>query len=238
MTAARVTEEIRLAIAGLAQRAKALLPSGSQYKATVLLRATHLDRAEVLVTEDDEVEVLLAISRAAAVGLQRPQHVPGSTLLVDVVSQQLAHARTALQSARRTISVGHPVADECEAALQRIDDLEALKAGAAKEIAQLRADLQAYIDYAADKRRLTRELDVAMHGVEGAAQQASLCDLVGPARDLRTRLEQFSKRATEARRFANFVLNNTEHNTEVFSKPVWQHIRELATAVADPKDKP
>lgn len=39
-----------------------------------------------------------------------------------------------------------------------------------------------YEDVLADKRRLTRELDVAMHGEEGAAQQASLCDLIGPAK--------------------------------------------------------
>lgn len=37
----------------------------------------------------------------------------------------------------------------------------------------------------ADHRRLTRELDVAMHGEEGAAPQASLCDLIDPARKLR-----------------------------------------------------
>ena len=38
---------------------------------------------------------------------------------------------------------------------------------------------------AADKRRLAREIDVAMHGEEGAAAQPSLCDLVGSAQDLR-----------------------------------------------------
>ena len=35
-----------------------------------------------------------------------------------------------------------------------------------------------------DKLRLTRELDVALHGEAGAAKQASLCDLVGPAKEL------------------------------------------------------
>lgn len=38
-----------------------------------------------------------------------------------------------------------------------------------------------------DKRRLTRELDVAMHG-DDAAEQASLVDLIGPAEDLRKSL--------------------------------------------------
>lgn len=45
-----------------------------------------------------------------------------------------------------------------------------------------RDDLQHSYD---DMRRLTRKLDVALHGEDGAAQQASLCDLIGPASDLR-----------------------------------------------------
>jgi hypothetical protein len=49
-------------------------------------------------------------------------------------------------------------------------------------IAALRDDLKEVLE---DKRRLTRELDVAMHGKEGAAKQASLCDLIEPARRLR-----------------------------------------------------
>lgn len=36
-----------------------------------------------------------------------------------------------------------------------------------------------------DKRRLTRELDIALNGEEGAAEQASLCDLIEPARRMR-----------------------------------------------------
>ncbi len=52
------------------------------------------------------------------------------------------------------------------------------------------ADYKAVLD---DKRRLIRELDVALHGEEGAAEQASLCDLIAPAEKLRaevTRLER------------------------------------------------
>ena len=37
-----------------------------------------------------------------------------------------------------------------------------------------------------DKRRLAREIDVAMHGEDGAAKQPSLCDLIGPAQRLRS----------------------------------------------------
>lgn len=44
-----------------------------------------------------------------------------------------------------------------------------------------------YEEVLADKRRLTRDLDLAMHGEDGAAKQASLCDLIEPARRLRDR---------------------------------------------------
>lgn len=40
---------------------------------------------------------------------------------------------------------------------------------------------------AADTRRLTRELDVAMHGEASAAKQASLCDLIPAAKALRAK---------------------------------------------------
>ncbi len=44
-------------------------------------------------------------------------------------------------------------------------------------------------------QRLTRELDVAMHGEEGAAPQASLCDLVGPAKRLKQEADTERRRA-------------------------------------------
>lgn len=57
------------------------------------------------------------------------------------------------------------------------------------------ADLLA--DYAVvheDQGRLTRELDVAMHGEAGAALQASLCDLIIPARQLAAALSESRER--------------------------------------------
>lgn len=44
---------------------------------------------------------------------------------------------------------------------------------------------------AADVRRLTRELDVAISGEDGAAKQASLCDLIHPAEALRRDAERY-----------------------------------------------
>lgn len=46
-----------------------------------------------------------------------------------------------------------------------------------------------YEEVLADKRRLTRLLDVAMHGEDGAAKQASLCDLIEPAKRMRERIK-------------------------------------------------
>lgn len=47
-----------------------------------------------------------------------------------------------------------------------------------------------YEQVLADHRRLVRELDVALSGEAGAAKQASLCDLITQARQLRIVAEQ------------------------------------------------
>lgn len=54
-----------------------------------------------------------------------------------------------------------------------------------KELEQLVKD---YEESAADTRRNIRAIDVAMHGEDDAAEQASACDLIGPAREMRDRL--------------------------------------------------
>jgi hypothetical protein len=45
-----------------------------------------------------------------------------------------------------------------------------------------------YEEVLADHRRLVRELDVALNGQEGAAKQASLCDIVRQVTDNRWKL--------------------------------------------------
>lgn len=50
---------------------------------------------------------------------------------------------------------------------------------------QLRAEIADYEEVLKDKRRLAREIDLALHPEIGAAKQASLCDLVEPARRIR-----------------------------------------------------
>lgn len=50
-----------------------------------------------------------------------------------------------------------------------------------------------YEEVLADHRRLVRALDVAMHGEDGAAKQASLVDLIGPAEDMRAELIELRK---------------------------------------------
>jgi hypothetical protein len=66
-------------------------------------------------------------------------------------------------------------------------------------IASLQAQLKSYQEAYGDKQRLARAIDVAMHGEEDAAPQASLCDLVGPARDLRLKVASLQAENTNLR---------------------------------------
>lgn len=68
--------------------------------------------------------------------------------------------------------------DECSASSQAPSREEALRAAS--------AEAQDSVD------RLVREIDVILHGEEGAAPQASLCDLVGPIRALQARYDKLS----------------------------------------------
>lgn len=53
------------------------------------------------------------------------------------------------------------------------------------EVAALKSELHGYRAWGEEVTRLTRELDVAMHGDARAARQSSLCDLVAAARAAR-----------------------------------------------------
>lgn len=53
--------------------------------------------------------------------------------------------------------------------------------------------IDGYEEMAKHSRDLVRQLDVAMHGEQGAAKQATLCDLIGPAQELRERAEAAEK---------------------------------------------
>ena len=73
----------------------------------------------------------------------------------------------------------------------RRDEAEAIVRSALYESSkELRAEIADLKEVLADKRRLARELDVAMHGEADAAKQASLCDLVPLAKELREKLER------------------------------------------------
>ena len=66
-------------------------------------------------------------------------------------------------------------------------ETEAKLRAALAEVERLTSLVTDYEEVLADKRRLAREIDVAMHGEKGAAKQASLCDLVSAAKELSTR---------------------------------------------------
>ncbi len=70
-----------------------------------------------------------------------------------------------------------------------VEPIDPLKA-ALRERDEWKERAEDYKEVLDDKRRLTRELDVAMHGEKDAAKQASLCDLIGPAQRLRERAEK------------------------------------------------
>lgn len=56
-------------------------------------------------------------------------------------------------------------------------------------IAELEDEVEGYHHWGDDVKRLTRQIDVDLHGEEGAAKQASLCDLAGAGKALREKLE-------------------------------------------------
>lgn len=58
-----------------------------------------------------------------------------------------------------------------------------------KERDEALSQIEGYKEWGEDVKRLTRQLDVEMHG-DGAAKQASLCDLIGAGKDLKDRAEK------------------------------------------------
>lgn len=77
-------------------------------------------------------------------------------------------------------------------AYQRIT--ECLKPTPDEEVLTECANFNTSAEYVSrnDIDRLVREIDVILHGEDGAAPQASLCDLVGPIRALQARYDKLS----------------------------------------------
>jgi hypothetical protein len=57
------------------------------------------------------------------------------------------------------------------------------------------SDLQEVLE---DKRENTRKLDIALNGTDGAAKQASLCDLIGQVTELKKKNESLKQKLTRA----------------------------------------
>lgn len=60
------------------------------------------------------------------------------------------------------------------------------------EVQRLTEELDGHREAQESRKALIRELDVILSGPEGAAKQASLCDLIGPAKELRAELARRS----------------------------------------------
>lgn len=75
-------------------------------------------------------------------------------------------------------------------------------------IERLERELADYEEAMKDKRRLTREIDVALHGEQDAAEQASLCDLIPLAALARSRAEEAEAQVAAMRGALSFIRNN------------------------------
>lgn len=93
--------------------------------------------------------------------------------------------------------------DGCE----HVDDLIELEAQDTQAILAyirtLEKELSDCNEVHADKQRLVRELDVALYGEKKAAKQASLCDLIHPALNLRKWAEEWASDICMALEHAN-----------------------------------
>ena len=93
--------------------------------------------------------------------------------------------------------------------------------GDAERVAQLEGLCADYEQALTDKRRLTREIDVAMHGVDGAAKQASLCDLIEPAKRLRSERDAAEARAQAAEAEAGRLREAFQDLESTASRVAW-----------------
>lgn len=104
-------------------------------------------------------------------------------------------------------------------------------------------DLQMYREAYDNHVNLTREIDIALHG-DKAAQQASLCDLVEPAREL-ARKEAKLRHGVDFIRTAirnNIVVKPGAHTVElpdgsVHEGPLAEYMHSLLPMIADILDR-
>jgi hypothetical protein len=110
------------------------------------------------------------------------------------------------------------------------------------------ADALAVADYEevlADHRRLAREIDVALHGEDGAAKQASLCDLVPLARRLREERDTLAARDLAAEqgepvawrwyeeKFGEYRYNEHGPNPHRMCEPLYAALEQALDEAAD-----
>jgi hypothetical protein len=93
-------------------------------------------------------------------------------------------------------------------------------------IANRDALLADYQEVLTDKQRLTRELDIALHGEEGAAKQAGLCDLIQPARQLRATIDLLERNAGIQ---AKLLADTGRERDQAISQVERENTRPLAT---------
>jgi hypothetical protein len=101
------------------------------------------------------------------------------------------------------------------------------------QIEALTAERDDYRQAYESVRENVRKIDVAMHGEDGAAQQASACDLIAPAKALRQRAERLQG-ALEAA--ASVATSSLQHAKLPHSGPLG-HIDDIVrAALADTQE--
>ena len=84
----------------------------------------------------------------------------------------------------------HQNAENCRKTADALESQPAELTRLRERNAELDGIVADYEQALESKRKNTRDLDIAMHGEDGAAQQASLCDLIEPARRMRARIAE------------------------------------------------
>jgi hypothetical protein len=95
-----------------------------------------------------------------------------------------------------------------------------------------------YEEVLADKRRLVRDLDCALHGEGNTAKQASLCDLIEPARALKTRADALQAEVERLRGVVAQIATGRVPTTRVYFNwhDRYQALREFARAALQPQE--
>jgi len=153
--------------------------------------------------------------------MNRPMTSPDTAPLMAEVCDALS--KSALWAADNNHA---GIIQACDRAVDMLTTLTTQLAERDAELARATAERDDYRDAYEDTKRLARMIDIAMHGEEGAAQQASLCDLVGPAEELSDALVLAQTRIAALTEALVEIDNAPSPDHWV---PEYQHVKDVAS---------